>query len=57
MKIIFTFLFLACSFITHSQDISIKTIQSEVFKDDKKHTDLLYSEADGQGGFITIRVF
>ncbi|CAM3352436.1 hypothetical protein AEQU2_01296 [Aequorivita lipolytica] len=57
MKKIFTLLFLACSFISHSQDISIKSSKSTVFKDDKKHTELLYSEGDGQGGFVTVRLY
>lgn len=57
MKKLLAFLFLACSFVTHSQDISIKSSQSEVFKDDKKHTELLFSEGDGEGGFVTVRVY
>lgn len=57
MRKIFALLFLACAFTAHSQEISIKSSQSEVFKDDKKHTELLYSEGDGQGGFVTVRVY
>jgi hypothetical protein len=55
-KILFLVLFF-CTYVSNSQEISIKTTQSDVFKDDKKHTELLYSEGDGQGGFVTVRVY
>ncbi|MGB3344689.1 MAG: hypothetical protein WBA61_12340 [Aequorivita sp.] len=57
MKKFLTLLILIGSYLTYAQDISIKTITSEVFKDDKKNTSLLFSESDGHGGFITVRVF
>lgn len=57
MKKLIILLLLACPFLTSSQEIAITSIKSEVFKDDKKHTELLYSESDGDGGFVTIRVY
>ena len=39
----------------HSQKISVK--KSQLFKDKKKHTELVYSEEDGQGGVITLRKY
>lgn len=55
-KSLFLLLVLASCF-SYAQDISVKTTTSDVFKDDKKNTTLLFSESDGQGGFITIREF
>lgn len=57
MKKLLTALILISSCLSHAQDISIKTRASEVFKDNKKNTTLLFSESDGQGGFITVREF
>lgn len=57
MKKLLTLLIFVGSYLTYAQDISIKTITSEVFKDDKKNTSLLFSESDGRGGFITVREY
>lgn len=43
--------------IAYAQDISITADKSLVFKDKKKNTSLVFSEKDGQGGFITIRSY
>jgi len=54
-------LLLLCAFLvtcfTYAQEISVKSKTSEIFKDSKKNTSLLFSESDGQGGFITIRQY
>lgn len=55
-KLLLLLIFIGSS-LTYAQDISIKAITSDIFKDDKKNTTLLYSESDGQGGFITIRQY
>jgi hypothetical protein len=55
-KTLLLLIFLGSCF-TYAQEISVKTITSEVFKDDKKNTSLLFSESDGKGGFITIREY
>lgn len=57
MKKLLLFLFLIGTYFTYSQEISVSTITSEVFKDNKKNTTLLFSESDGQGGFITVREY
>ncbi|WGF93656.1 hypothetical protein [Aequorivita marisscotiae] len=57
MKKIILLLFLIGSYVTFAQDISVKSTTSEVFKDDKKNTSLLFSESDGNGGFITVREY
>ncbi|MEX2350537.1 MAG: hypothetical protein WD554_06625 [Flavobacteriaceae bacterium] len=38
-----------------SQEISIASSQSEVFKDKNKHSALEFSESDDNGGFVTVR--
>lgn len=57
MKKLLTLLIFLVANLINAQDISIKTMTSDVFKDNKKHTSLLFSESDGQGGFITVRRF
>ena len=57
MKKPFLILLLIGSYFTYSQEISVSTTTSEVFKDNKKNTTLLFSESDGQGGFITVREY
>lgn len=50
------FLFLVSFFTyTNSQEINIDIKKSEIFKDKKKHTNLLFSESDGNGGLIVVR--
>lgn len=50
-------LFIAICFLQPaiSQEISISSSQSEVFKDKNKHTVLQFSESDDNGGFVTVR--
>ncbi|MBT0607260.1 hypothetical protein [Aequorivita echinoideorum] len=55
-KFLYLFIF-SCAVSAGAQEISISTTQSDVFKDDKKHTGLLFSESDGQGGFVTVRSY
>jgi len=43
--------------LIQAQEINIDATKSEVFKDNKKHTSLVFSEKDGKGGFVTIRIF
>lgn len=57
MKYILSFLLVMCISFSYAQGFTIKTSKSEVFKDKKKHTRLLFSESDGQGGFVTIRAY
>ncbi|MCZ4317806.1 hypothetical protein O4H26_02280 [Aequorivita viscosa] len=57
MKKLLLLLFFIGSHFIYAQDISVKSKTSEIFKDNKKNTSLLYSESDGQGGFITIRQY
>lgn len=57
MKVFLRLFMLVCISYSYAQDISISTEQSEIFKDNKKHTSLIFSESDGQGGFVTIRVY
>ncbi len=57
MRKIFTLLFLFSAIVIQAQEISIKAKSSEVFKDDKKHTQLVFSENDGNGGFVTVRQY
>ncbi|MEL6810063.1 MAG: hypothetical protein AAFP76_01870 [Bacteroidota bacterium] len=57
MKQFFTLLLLVFSGTILAQDISINSTSSKVFKDNKKHTSLEFSEKDGNGGFITIRTY
>lgn len=51
-SIIFLFLI---SLFSYSQEINIDIKKSEIFKDKKKHTNLLFSESDGEGGLIVVR--
>lgn len=57
MKKILLLIFFVFSYFIQAQEISIKNKSSEVFKDDKKNTDLLFSESDGAGGFVTVRQY
>ena len=50
-------LFLSIFFISFIQAQKIGIKKSKLFKDDKKHTELLYSEDDGHGGIVTVRVY
>jgi len=47
-------LFLASLFV-NAQDISVELTKSKMYKDKKKHTNLLFSENDGKGGLIVVR--
>ncbi|HET8839633.1 MAG TPA: hypothetical protein VFM82_11635 [Flavobacteriaceae bacterium] len=49
------FLFLGTCFVTTAQ-ININIEKSEIFKDDKKHTELEFVEGDGKGGLVTVRL-
>ncbi|WP_347373716.1 hypothetical protein [Aequorivita sp. Q41] len=57
MRKLLILLFFIGSYSTYAQDISVKSKTSEVFKDNKKNTTLLFSESDGNGGFITVREY
>ena len=48
-------LFVFSSYSSYSQDISMT--KSEIFKDSKKNSSLLYSLEDENGGLVTIRAF
>jgi len=52
--LIFLFLFSGYSF---AQNSSFTITKSEIFKDKKKHTSLVFSQDDGKGGVITVRKF
>jgi hypothetical protein len=43
------------SIAINAQDISVNLTKSKIYKDKKKHTNLLYSENDGKGGIIIVR--
>ncbi|WP_415374568.1 hypothetical protein [Patiriisocius sp. Uisw_017] len=55
MKKITLLLLLSITFNNYAQDVSIK--KSEIFKDSKKNSSLVYSLEDENGGLVTIRAF
>jgi hypothetical protein len=50
-----TLLLFFITIFAFGQDINIDIKKSEIFKDKKRHTDLLFSESDGEGGLIVVR--
>lgn len=57
MKIKSIIILLLISIFTYSQDINIDVKKSEIFKDKKKNTTILFTENDGNGGLIILRSF
>lgn len=54
-KIIYVLLFITIS--SFSQDIELKTLKSEVFKDEYKESQIVLSEEDGNGGILIVRSY
>ncbi len=55
MKQLFLSILLFAGAVTFAQNF--KVAKSPIFKDKKKYTQLLYSEEDGNGGIVTVRVY
>lgn len=55
-KFITVIAMLVCSLLIAQND-AVSIAKSEIFKDKKKHTELVFSEDDGQGGVVTVRKF
>ncbi len=45
-----------CAQIIHAQ-LGLSVQKSEIFQDEKKRSDLIFAEEDGQGGLVTVRAF
>tara|TARA_R110002072_G_scaffold260722_1_gene419202 strand:- start:4302 stop:5840 length:1539 start_codon:yes stop_codon:yes gene_type:complete len=55
MKIIFSVSLLLFTLITFAQELPIKVLKSDVFKEDQKTDALAFTESDGNGGLVTLR--
>lgn len=55
MKNLVTISFFFFTFLIAAQELPIKVLKSDVFKEDQKTETLVFTESDGEGGLITLR--
>jgi len=56
-KIVIVLFVLIVNQLTQAQEINVSITKSEIFKDSKRHSQLKFSESDGEGGVILVRSF